>query len=475
MNLFNHSFTSESVSAGHPDKVADQISDAILDAYLAQDPDAKVACECLITTNHLTIAGEVTSSAIVDPIAIAKQVLERIGYNDSATGFNWETAFYQNLLHQQSKEINDSVIDGGAGDQGLMFGYATSEGPNLMPLPIYLAHELIRKHQELRDTGNYPFLLPDAKSQVTVDYKLNSPIGVSKVVFSAQHTPDITQEFLHEFIIREIINPVIAKYKGESETEYFINPSGSFTIGGPHGDTGLTGRKIIVDTYGGKCPHGGGAFSGKDPSKVDRSAAYMARWIAKLIVSAELAKECTIQLSYAIGHDQPLSVHVDTHGTSLHHVDSRLALAVRSVFDLSPKGIINELQLKRPIYSPTAVHGHFGNLDYPWENLETDKLDQLREYFSKDFGGEKRRNEWKKILSSYDAQNLVDSFNREVNSRASASARFEYIILLVDEFKNRGIDVSIITGDNNSIKLNQKVTLVDNALQVIQPDKELEQ
>lgn len=465
MNLFNHSFTSESVSAGHPDKVADQISDAILDAYLAKDPDAKVACECLITTNHLTIAGEVTSSAVVDPIAIAKDVLDRIGYNDSAIGFNWKTAFYQNLLHQQSKEINASVIDGGAGDQGLMFGYATSEGPNLMPLPIYLAHELIRKHQQLRDSGNYPFLLPDAKSQVTVDYKLNTPIGISKVVLSSQHTPDISQEDLRAFIIREIIKPVIANYKGESETEYFVNPSGSFTIGGPHGDTGLTGRKIIVDTYGGKCPHGGGAFSGKDPSKVDRSAAYMARWIAKLIVSAGLAKECTIQLSYAIGHDQPLSVHVDTHGTSLHHVDSRLALAVRSVFDLSPKGIINALQLKRPIYSTTAVHGHFGNNDYPWENIDAKKLNQLKEYFDRDFGVENRREEWKKILAEKTNQELVDSFNREVNSNASASARFEYIILLVDELKNRGIDISFITGENNSIKLSRKITIVENKLE----------
>ena len=467
MNLFNHSFTSESVSAGHPDKVADQISDAILDAYLAKDPDAKVACECLITTNHLTIAGEVTSSAVVDPIAIAKDVLDRIGYNDSAIGFNWKTAFYQNLLHQQSKEINASVIDGGAGDQGLMFGYATSEGPNLMPLPIYLAHELIRKHQQLRDTGNYPFLLPDAKSQVTVDFKLNTPIGISKVVLSSQHTPDISQEDLRAFIIREIIEPVIANYKGESETEYFVNPSGSFTIGGPHGDTGLTGRKIIVDTYGGKCPHGGGAFSGKDPSKVDRSAAYMARWIAKLIVSAGLAKECTIQLSYAIGHDQPLSVHVDTHGTSLHHVDSRLALAVRSVFDLSPKGIINALQLKRPIYSATAVHGHFGNNDYPWENVDDEKINQLKEYFDNDFGTEKRNNEWKKTLTEKTNQELVDSFNREVNSNASASARFEYIIVLVDEFKNRGIDVSFITGENNSIKLSRKITIVETKLEEI--------
>jgi len=471
MNLFNHSFTSESVSAGHPDKVADQLSDAILDAYLAQDPDAKVACECLITTNHLTIAGEVTSSAVVDPIAIAKEVLERIGYNDSAIGFNWKTAFFQNLLHQQSKEINDSVIDGGAGDQGIMFGYATSEGPNLMPLPIYLAHQLIRKHQDLRDTHNYPFLLPDAKSQVTVDYKLNSPIGVSKIVFSAQHTPDITQEFLHEFIIREIIEPVIAKYKGESETEYFINPSGSFTIGGPHGDTGLTGRKIIVDTYGGKCPHGGGAFSGKDPSKVDRSAAYMARWIAKLIVSLGLAKECTIQLSYAIGHDQPLSVHVDTHGTSLYYLDSRLALAVRSVFDLSPKGIIKELKLKRPIYSQTAVHGHFGNLDYPWESTATEKIDQLREYFRDDYGRDVRTKEWKKILAGFTIEDIVDSFNREVRSRASTGTRFEFIILLKDEFKNRGIDICCITGKYGAIKLDQKVRVVNNALQLIYPEK----
>lgn len=467
MNLFNHSFTSESVSAGHPDKVADQLSDAILDAYLAQDPDAKVACECLITTNHLTIAGEVTSSAVVDPVAIAKEVLERIGYNDSATGFNWKTAFFQNLLHQQSKEINDSVIDGGAGDQGLMFGYATSEGPNLMPLPIWLAHELMRKHRVLRDSGKYPFLLPDAKSQVTVDYNINIPVGISKVVLSAQHTPDIKQEDLQKFIIDEIIEPVIAQYKGDSETEYLINPSGSFTIGGPHGDTGLTGRKIIVDTYGGKCPHGGGAFSGKDPSKVDRSAAYMARYIAKILVANGYAKECTIQLAYAIGHDQPLSVHINTHGTSNQHADTRLALAIRSVFDLSPNGIINELGLKQPIYSKTAINGHFGHLDFPWEKVSTEKADRLREYFETGYGSGLRNEEWKKLLAASSEDGLLEKFNKEVRVPASSSARFEYIILLVDEFKNRGIDISCITGENQSIRLSKKVAVVNNVMHFI--------
>ena len=465
MKQFDYSFTSESVSAGHPDKVADQISDAILDAYLAQDPHAKVACECLITTNHLTIAGEVTSTADVDPIAIAKEVLERIGYNDSAIGFNWKTAFYQNLLHQQSREINDSVADGGAGDQGLMFGYATSEGPNLMPLPIWLAHQLMRKHQELRDSGKYPFLLPDAKSQVTVDYNINTPVGISKVVLSAQHTPDIKQEDLRKFIIAEIIEPVIADYKGDSETEYLVNPSGSFTIGGPHGDTGLTGRKIIVDTYGGKCPHGGGAFSGKDPSKVDRSAAYMARYIAKTLVAQGYAKECTIQLAYAIGHNQPLSVHVNTHGTSNQHADTRLALAVRAVFDLSPNGIINELGLKQPIYSQTAINGHFGHLDFPWEKVSSDKADRLREYFETGYGTDLRNKEWKKLLAASSLDKLIENFNREVRVPASSSARFEYIILLVDEIKNRGIDISCITGENNSIRLSKKVKIVNNTLQ----------
>lgn len=377
----NYLFTSESVSVGHPDKIADQVSDAILDAYLTQDPDAKVACECLITTQHLVIAGEVHSSAKVDVIAIAKQVIHDIGYNHQDIGFDYATATYTNLLHQQSREIHDSVSDGGAGDQGLMFGYACKETPELMPLPIIIAHQLMRKQAELRQNGSIDWLLPDAKSQVTVAYTDNIATGIESVVLSTQHKAGINQEFIRKEVIAQIIRPVLQHYFPEATPDYLINPSGHFTIGGPHGDTGLTGRKIIVDTYGGMCAHGGGAFSGKDPSKVDRSGAYAARYVAKHLVAAGIAERCTVQISYAIGKTEPTSILLDFHHTG--KISETCALiAVRSLFDLTPNGIIETLGLKHPLYSSTAVHGHFGNESLPWEKVDERIVERLTTYLS---------------------------------------------------------------------------------------------
>lgn len=370
-------FTSESVSEGHPDKVADQISDAILDAYLTRDANAKVACECLITTGQLVIAGEVTSTAHVDAIAIAKEVIKNIGYTNSTIGFDYEKAGYINLLHEQSPEINFSVADGGAGDQGLMFGYACNETTELMPLPIMLSHKLVERQSQLRKNGKIDWLLPDAKSQVTVLYENDKPVRVETIVLSTQHKPDVTQEKIREVVIEQIIKPVIKNYLNGSLPEYLINPSGSFTIGGPHGDTGLTGRKIIVDTYGGSCPHGGGAFSGKDPSKVDRSAAYAARYVAKHIVASAIADRCTVQLSYAIGIAKPTSVYINTHGTGKIS-DESIADKINQLFDLTPNGIINTLKLKQPIYFQTAAYGHFGKADLPWEVLNESILKQLQ-------------------------------------------------------------------------------------------------
>jgi len=367
--MSNYLFTSESVSEGHPDKVADQISDAILDAYLKQDPNSKVACECLITTGQLIIAGEITSTAIVDAVLIAKQVIRGIGYTNSEYGFDCNTAAYINLLHQQSPEINNSVIDGGAGDQGLMFGYATNETKELMPLPIILAHKIMERQSELRKNGTLEWLLPDAKSQVTVRYENEVPVAIDTVVVSTQHRANVTQETIRREVINQIILPVINEYIKDSKPEFLINPSGSFTIGGPHGDTGLTGRKIIVDTYGGSCPHGGGAFSGKDPSKVDRSAAYAARYVAKHIVASGLADRCTVQLSYAIGVAEPTSIYVNTHGTGKTDDESIIA-KIRKVFDLTPNGITKMLNLRQPIYLKTASYGHFGRNGFPWEELE---------------------------------------------------------------------------------------------------------
>jgi len=374
----NYQFTSESVSEGHPDKIADQVSDAILDAYLKQDPDSKVACECLITTARLIIAGETKSNAKnIDHIYIAKEVIRNIGYTDEAFGFNYATAVYENIVHEQSPEINQSVSDGGAGDQGLMFGYACNETTELMPLPILVAHSLMRKQAELRKSGMLEWLLPDAKSQVTVMYENQIPVSIDHVVLSTQHHEGISQEKIIREVKEHIINPIVLQYMPGSRPECLINPSGSFTIGGPHGDTGLTGRKIIVDSYGGSCPHGGGAFSGKDPSKVDRAGAYAARYVAKHIVAAGLAERCTVQISYAIGRAEPTSLYINTHNTGKGD-DEKLEKSIRKIFDLTPNGIIQTLNLKRPIYKATAAYGHFGNSNYPWEKLDEEILSKLK-------------------------------------------------------------------------------------------------
>jgi len=379
MTNHTYQFTSESVSAGHPDKVADQISDAILDAYLAQDPNAKVACECLITTQYLLIAGEVTSTAIIDHVAIAQQVLDRIGYNNNAVGFNWHTAEIRNVIHTQSPEILNSVVDGGAGDQGIMFGHACNDTPEFMPLAITLSHEIVRKLHDLRKQNVLPWLRPDAKSQVTVTYDDNGPVSVDKVVVSTQHSEDIDQAELYVAVIHYALEPILREWIKIKQPEYLINPSGSFTVGGPHGDTGLTGRKIVVDTYGGSCPHGGGAFSGKDPSKVDRSAAYAARYIAKHLVASGVVTKCNVQLSYAIGVSEPTSIHIESFGT--HRCDLKLIeRAIYDLFPVQPLIIIEAFGLKRPIYQPTASYGHFGNVDYPWEVLNPQKIQALRAF-----------------------------------------------------------------------------------------------
>ena len=370
-------FTSESVSEGHPDKVADQISDAILDAYLAQDSNAKVACECLITTGLLLIAGEVTANAYVDHTHIAKQVLERIGYNNDAVGFNHHTAEIRDVIHTQSPEILNSVVDGGAGDQGIMFGHACNDTHELMPLAITLSHQIVQKLEQLRNDNTLPWLRPDAKSQVTVTYDENGPVSVDKVVVSTQHSEDISQAELHAAVIHHALEPILREWIKIKQPEYLINPSGSFLIGGPHGDTGLTGRKIVVDTYGGSCPHGGGAFSGKDPSKVDRSAAYAARYIAKHLVASGVVTKCNVQLSYAIGVSEPTSIHIESFGT--HRCDLNLIVsAIYDLFPVQPQTIIEAFGLRRPIYQPTASYGHFGNTNYPWEVLDSAKIKALQ-------------------------------------------------------------------------------------------------
>jgi S-adenosylmethionine synthetase len=379
MTKNTYQFTSESVSAGHPDKVADQISDAILDAYLAQDSNAKVACECLITTGLLLIAGEVTANAYVDHTHIAKQVLERIGYNNDAVGFNHHTAEIRDVIHTQSPEILNSVVDGGAGDQGIMFGHACNDTPELMPLAIALSHQIVHKLEQLRNNNTLPWLRPDAKSQVTVTYDENGPVSVDKVVVSTQHNEQIRQAELEAAVIHHVLEPILRDWIKIKQPEYLINPSGSFLIGGPHGDTGLTGRKIVVDTYGGSCPHGGGAFSGKDPSKVDRSAAYAARYIAKHLVAAGIVQKCNVQLSYAIGVSEPTSIHLEAFGT--HRCD--LNLLVRAIYDLfptEPLDIIETLRLREPIYQPTATYGHFGNPNYPWEVLDPARINALQAF-----------------------------------------------------------------------------------------------
>lgn len=370
-------FTSESVSAGHPDKVADQISDAILDAYLTLDPLSKVACECLITTNVLVIAGEVTSHAKIDPVDIAKTVLKDIGYDNDAVGFNCDKAIIQNVMHTQSSEIFDCVADGGAGDQGIMFGHACRDTDELMPLAIMLSHQIVKKLHELRKEKTLPWLRPDAKSQVTLTYEKGVPVSVDKVVVSTQHDESISQADIRTAVIEKVIEPILGEWLKKNQPKYLINPSGSFTIGGPHGDTGLTGRKIVVDTYGGSCPHGGGAFSGKDPSKVDRSAAYAARYIAKHLVASGLMDKCTVQLSYAIGVSEPTSIHIESYNS--HRCDlSTLVKVVYDLFPVKPNQIIEVFQLRRAIYAQTAAYGHFGNDNLPWEVINETIIDTLK-------------------------------------------------------------------------------------------------
>ena len=370
-------FTSESVTEGHPDKIADQISDAILDGILAQDPKGRVACETLVTTGLAIIAGEITTSAQLNYTDIVRDTIREIGYTDAAFGYDSNTCCVLNAVGTQSPDISQGVDTGGAGDQGLMFGFACNETPELMPLPIQLAHNLTKKLSDARRSGEMPYLRPDGKSQVTVEYRDNRPLRVETVVISTQHADDITNETLRADIMEKIIKQTVPVELIDENTKYHINPTGRFVIGGPQGDAGLTGRKIIVDTYGGYAPHGGGAFSGKDPTKVDRSAAYMARYIAKNIVAARLADRCTVQLAYAIGVAEPVSILVKTDGTGKID-DYKFTQLVRDHFKLTPRDIIEELDLRRPIYKETAKFGHFGRTGegFTWE--KTDKAEALR-------------------------------------------------------------------------------------------------
>jgi len=384
MPMTDFLFTSESVSEGHPDKVADQISDSILDAILTQDPKARVACESLVTTGMALIAGEITTTARIDYPDIVRETIRQIGYCDGAMGFDWETCAVLVSLDRQSPDISQGVTEGegmfkeqGAGDQGLMFGYACNETPELMPMPITFAHKLTKRLAEIRKSGLVSFLRPDSKSQVSIEYINDKPIRVDSVVVSSQHTPDVSYETLKEAIMEEVIRHEIPANLLDEKTKYYINPTGRFVVGGPQGDCGLTGRKIIVDTYGGQGSHGGGAFSGKDPSKVDRSASYMARYIAKNIVAAGLASKCEVQLAYAIGVAEPVSVLVNSFGTGVIP-SNEIARIVQEEFDMRPRGIIESLDLLRPIYRDTAAYGHFGRElpNFTWE--KTDRVASLK-------------------------------------------------------------------------------------------------
>lgn len=370
-------FTSESVTEGHPDKISDQISDAILDAALTADPMARVACETLVTTGLVVVAGEITTEAVIDYSKVAREAIREIGYTRAKFGFDCDTCAVLSALDRQSPDIAMGVDTGGAGDQGLMFGYACNETPELMPLPIQLAHQLARRLSAVRKSGELPYLRPDGKSQVTVEYRDGRPFRLEAVVISSQHDPDVTNEQLRGEILAQVIKDTVSPELLDENTKYHINPTGRFVTGGPQGDAGVTGRKIIVDTYGGYAPHGGGAFSGKDPTKVDRSAAYMARYVAKNIVAAGLADKCQVQLAYAIGVADPVSVLVETQGTG-RISDAAISKLVREHFELTPKGIIESLNLRRPIYKATAAYGHFGRSEdtFSWE--KTDKAEALR-------------------------------------------------------------------------------------------------
>jgi S-adenosylmethionine synthetase len=370
-------FTSESVTEGHPDKIADQISDSILDAILAQDPVGRVACETLVTTGLAIVAGEITTSCYVDFPSIVRETIREVGYTRGKYGFDSETCAVLSSIHGQSPDIAQGVDPGGAGDQGLMFGYACTETPELMPMPIMLAHKLVRGLSERRRDGSMDYLRPDGKSQVSIEYDNGRPVRVDTIVVSTQHSPTVTNDTLREEITEKIVNKVIPKEMMDGKTRVLINPTGRFVVGGPHGDAGVTGRKIIVDTYGGAAPHGGGAFSGKDPTKVDRSACYMARYVAKNVVAAGLAEKCMVQLAYAIGVAEPVSVYIETAGTGTI-ADEKISELVRAHFKLTPRGIIESLDLRRPIYKKTAAFGHFGRTEpeFTWER--TDKAAALR-------------------------------------------------------------------------------------------------
>ncbi|MEQ8765438.1 MAG: methionine adenosyltransferase [Planctomycetota bacterium] len=381
MSTGRYLFTSESVSVGHPDKVADQISDAVLDAILAEDPNGRVACETLVTTGLVLVAGEITTSTYVHIPEIVRKTIKEIGYTDAAMGFDYRTCSVVTSIDKQSPDIAQGVDETneygaqGAGDQGLMFGFACRETPELMPMPIMLSHQLVEKQAELRRSGAIPYLRPDAKSQVTIEYQDKQPVRIDTVVLSTQHAEEVTTEQIRKDVVEQIIKATLPKELIDDKTRYLVNPTGRFVVGGPMGDCGLTGRKIIVDTYGGRGRHGGGAFSGKDPSKVDRSACYAARHLAKNIVAADLADECEVQLAYAIGYPQPVSVLVDTYGTNKID-EKKIADIVQNNVDLSAGGIVKRLDLKKPIYQATAAHGHFGRSGFSWEQL--DLVDMLR-------------------------------------------------------------------------------------------------
>ncbi|HUL73931.1 MAG TPA: methionine adenosyltransferase [Vicinamibacterales bacterium] len=372
-----HLFTSESVTEGHPDKIADQISDGILDSILAQDPVARVACETLVTTGLAIIAGEITTNCYVDFQKIVREVIKDVGYTRAKYGFDYETCSVLSSIHEQSRDIGQGVDTGGAGDQGLMFGFACTETPELMPLPIMLAHKLVRGLSETRRAGVLDYLRPDGKSQVTVEYEGTRPVRIDAIVLSTQHSPTVTQDTIREDLIERVVNQAIPAELVDKKTKIYVNPTGRFVTGGPHGDAGVTGRKIIVDTYGGAAPHGGGAFSGKDPTKVDRSACYLARHIAKNVVAAGLADRALVQLAYAIGVADPVSILVDTSGTG-RVADDKLVELVRGHFKLTPRGIIESLDLRRPIYRKTAAFGHFGRQEpeFTWER--TDRASAMR-------------------------------------------------------------------------------------------------
>ena len=377
-----HLFTSESVSEGHPDKVCDQISDAVLDELLRQDPQSRVACECFVTTGLVLVGGEVTTKGYVDVQKIARDVIKGIGYTEAGVGFDADSCAVLSTLHSQSPNIARGVDTGGAGDQGMMYGYACNETPEFMPMPIIFAHKLVKRLADIRkkDRKVMPYLRPDAKSQVTIEYEGKKPVRVDTVVISTQHAPQVSQKKIREDVIERVVKEVIPKGMLDKKTRYFVNPTGLFEIGGPHGDSGLTGRKIIVDTYGGRAPHGGGSFSGKDPTKVDRSAAYAARHIAKNIVAAGLATECLIQVAYAIGVAEPVSIHAQTFGTGVVP-DPELERALKKLakpgapLDLTPRGIIHRLDLRRPIFRKTAAYGHFGRneKEFTWERVDITK------------------------------------------------------------------------------------------------------